>query len=381
METIDYTHWTESAAIADAEAVLSPEAAQRLTEDHREQARMMKPQQARWLVSNFYMNQKARIRCAHQLRQASLTGAREFAGWLENQSIEGADLWASLNLQDELETPFLRVCDGRVAASDEISLAIKDHFAPIEGFELDQPPDPSTGSPSELVGWMGGNYRAIEARLKTMLGLYAAASPLGAWAMEQVGVGPVISAGLLAHIDLERAPTAGAVWAFAGLDPTREWQKGEKRPHNGALKRLTFLMGICFKYVSKKPAAYYGELVAERKVYETRKNERGDYEEQAMETMQGDRRPGKTTAAYKMLVQGKLPLARIQRRCERYSTKLFLSHYHTVGYLKVLRRVPVAPYAPVYLPDHVHCLLPPGFERHSTDVAGWKTFLEEQLAA
>ena len=113
----EYLHWTEHAAVAAAEEVLSPEAAQLLTDDHREWARTMETQQARWLVSNFYGLQKPRIRCEHQLRQASLFGARAFAGWLEKQEIEGPDLWGTLELHDDLEKPFLRVCDGRAGSS------------------------------------------------------------------------------------------------------------------------------------------------------------------------------------------------------------------------------------------------------------------------
>jgi hypothetical protein len=48
-------------------------------------------------------------------------------------------------------------------------------------------------------------------------------SGLAAWAKGQVGIGPVLAAGLAAHIDIGRAPTAGAVWRFAGVDPTQEW--------------------------------------------------------------------------------------------------------------------------------------------------------------
>jgi hypothetical protein len=43
---------------------------------------------------------------------------------------------------------------------------------------------------------------------------------------------------LLARIDIVKAPTAGHIWRYAGLDPTVRWNKGEKRPWNAGLKVL-----------------------------------------------------------------------------------------------------------------------------------------------
>ena len=55
-----------------------------------------------------------------------------------------------------------------------------------------------------------------------------------------------ISAGLMANIDITKVQTAGQIQAFAGLDPTREWNKGEKRPYNARLKALCWKIGQCF---------------------------------------------------------------------------------------------------------------------------------------
>jgi hypothetical protein len=37
-----------------------------------------------------------------------------------------------------------------------------------------------------------------------------------------------LAAGLLAHIDITKAPTAGSIWRYAGLDPSIEWLGREK---------------------------------------------------------------------------------------------------------------------------------------------------------
>src|SRR5215470_8676067 len=38
--------------------------------------------------------------------------------------------------------------------------------------------------------------------------------PVVAWIRAQRGIGPIITAGLLAHIDITKAPTAGHIWRF-----------------------------------------------------------------------------------------------------------------------------------------------------------------------
>ena len=54
------------------------------------------------------------------------------------------------------------------------------------------------------------------------------------WARSIYGIWPVLAAGLLAHIDIEQAPTVGHIWSFAGLDPTKKWQPKTTRPWNAA---------------------------------------------------------------------------------------------------------------------------------------------------
>ena len=95
----------------------------------------------------------------------------------------------------------------------------------------------------ELASHISGNMEAIEAEIQKALGEYAKASIPGQWALAQHGIGPVLAAGLLAHIDIEKAPTVGHIWRFAGLDPTVKWGKGEKRPWNASLKVLCCVPG------------------------------------------------------------------------------------------------------------------------------------------
>src|SRR4029434_10036390 len=56
--------------------------------------------------------------------------------------------------------------------------------------------------PHLLVGWLSDNADVLERNIKSALGAYSQAHPVGRWAESIVGIGPVISAGLLAHISL-----------------------------------------------------------------------------------------------------------------------------------------------------------------------------------
>lgn len=77
--------------------------------------------------------------------------------------------------------------------------------------------------PHEIVDWVAHQTQRLEDEIKKALGSYASSKLLGRWAQEIVGIGPVIAAGLLAHIDITKAPAAGHIWRFAGLDPTVKW--------------------------------------------------------------------------------------------------------------------------------------------------------------
>lgn len=96
----------------------------------------------------------------------------------------------------------------------------------------------ATEEPATFLDWAHVSLEYIETQIRNALGRYAKGHPVGQWSLSITGIGPVISAGLLAHIDIERAPTVGHIWRFAGLDPTVTWNKGEKRPWNADLKVL-----------------------------------------------------------------------------------------------------------------------------------------------
>ena len=186
------------------------------------------------------------------------------------------------------------------------------------------------GSPFELVNFLAANLSYMEKSLKNPLQAYAQNSVVGSWAMSQYGIGPVLAAGLLAHIDITKAPTAGSVWRYAGLDPTIVWEKGQKRPYNAELKTLCWKIGQSFMKFSGKDECFYGKLYRQDKERRVAKNDAGDYSEFAKSILQT--KNFKENKTRQTLESGKLSDAQIDAQARRFAVKIFLSHYHAVAY-------------------------------------------------
>lgn len=213
------------------------------------------------------------------------------------------------------------------------------------------------GEPTAVIAWLADNCRRMENWVKGALDAYSANHPVGEWARSIHGIGPVIAAGLLAHIDITRAPTAGHIWSFAGLVPGQKWEKGERRPFNAALKTLCWKIGESFVKVSGNEKAFYGQIYLQRKALEVQRNEAGAFEEQAAEKLKKFR-IGKDTDAYKHYSNGRLPPAHLHSRAKRYAVKLFLAHYHETAYREQHGKAPPNPYPVAHL-DHAHIISAP----------------------
>lgn len=146
------------------------------------------------------------------------------------------------------------------------------------------------------------------------------------WALSQDGIGPIIAAGLAAHIDVERARTVSSLWRFAGLDPTADKKvKGKKLQYNARLKTLCYKLGESFVKVSAKEGARYGILYAEFKREELERNESGRYALAAQRELAA--KNFKKPEIKKLLESGKLPDGHLHSRAKRRAVKIFLQHY------------------------------------------------------
>lgn len=208
------------------------------------------------------------------------------------------------------------------------------------------------GEPHEVLRWLLAQFETLEKQVKGSLDVYSASDPTGSWARSVMGIGPVIAAGLLAHIDIEKARTAGAIWRYAGLDPTVEWKKGERRPWNAQLKTLCWKIGESFVKTSTRDGAFYGQIYSERKELETRRNEAGEFGDQAAAKLEKFK-IGKSTDAFKAYSTGMLPPAHIHSRAKRYAVKLFLAHYHEVAWRERFGTAPPLPYS-IAQQEHTH---------------------------
>lgn len=195
---------------------------------------------------------------------------------------------------------------------------------------------PDEGEPMSLIEVVFATIRNLEDEVSWALGKYAESKQAGQWALSIRGVGPVLTAGLLAHIDMSKASSPSSVWRFAGLDPTAVWAKGQKRPHNAKLKVLCWKLGESWKRFSgpsadtSKPEALYCRLYRERKEREVTKNEAGDFAELAAKTLA--ERTFRDKPTKEIYESGKLPPGRLDLRATRYATKIFLSHFWAVQY-------------------------------------------------
>jgi hypothetical protein len=284
--------------------------------------------------------------------------------------------------------------------------------------------------PNSVLAWMAEQADVMESQLKRALDAYTDAHPMGNWMRQVVGIGPVISAGLLAHISMEpwkcmrqnlknkackpgepctpqcgRVPTTttGKIWRFAGLDPTSVWEKGQKRPWNATLKTLCWKAGQSFMKFSNREDCFYGQKYKERKIYEWERNLKGGQAVRATSLLE---KIGKTTEAYPWLVgcyhpdavralrtvadgsltppmlaaiklkpgEGvpMLPPGHIDAMARRWAVKLFLAHLHDAWFEGHFGKKPPLPY-PIAFLGHADVIKSP--------IAAPKSWAEERPAA
>jgi hypothetical protein len=205
-------------------------------------------------------------------------------------------------------------------------------------------------APRELTQWFGKwlliGEHVISGKLKQWVN--SDRSPQEAkWAYSQSGIGPIIAAGLAAHVNLEKAQTPSAVWKFAGLAPGFDRkQKGVKLPYNARLKVLCWKLGESFVKVSGKEGATYGHLYAQFKAEEIKRNDSGGYAEAAARELRTKKISDKDTKA--KLEAGRLTDGHLHARAKRRAVKIFLVHYWQRG--REARGLPVrGPYVETVL--------------------------------
>jgi hypothetical protein len=224
--------------------------------------------------------------------------------------------------------------------------------------------------PHSMLVWLTTQNSTLENQIKRALDKWTGEQKLGLWAKSITGIGPVIAAGLLAHVNIEHCPTAGHLWSFAGLNPEMKWTKGEVRPFNANLKKLCWKIGESFIKVQNNESDVYGKVYAKRKLLEAERNAAGLFGEQATKALTG-KRFGKDTKAFQSYNEGRLPDGHIHARARRYAVKLFLAHYQEVAWWLRYGELPVAPYSLAYL-GHSEKISPPNVEEMFADYPSYQ---------
>lgn len=210
------------------------------------------------------------------------------------------------------------------------------------------------GDPSRILTYLATQAEDLENLARKALDYWSAGHPMGIWLRNIRGIGEVMAAGFLAHLDIEECnETYGHLYSFAGLNPKKEWKKGEKRPWNADLKTLCWKAGESFVKVSGYEDDFYGKLYQQRKVYEIQRNLSGALKDQA-EAMLKKKADHAQRATYK---KGILPDGHIHMRAKRWTVKLFLSHYWETYYRWYYDKEPPVPFA--ITKGHAHYIKPP----------------------
>lgn len=217
------------------------------------------------------------------------------------------------------------------------------------------------GKPSLVITWLERQARVLEGQIRASLDRFSAHHKFGPWPRSVVGIGPVITAGLIAHTHMEHLTTAGHFWSFAGLNPDAVWEKGKLRPWNSALKVLSWKIGHSFMMVQKHKDDVYGKVYRSYKDKYIARNESGGFKENAANALRKFNY-SKTTDAYKAYIQGNLPPGHIDAMARRAASKLFLAHYWEMCWrIDNPGKEPVLPYPIVHL-GHAHVIHPPRWE-------------------
>jgi hypothetical protein len=163
-----------------------------------------------------------------------------------------------------------------------------------KGLDRDAKKQGNEPEPHEAIDRFASDFAIQEENIKRVLGYYVDSHELNWFFMNTLGVGPVLAAGLLAHIDIKQCPTVGHIWSFAGLNPTVAWDKGQKRPWNTGLKTICWKIGDSFVKLSGRQDSFYSQLYKKRKQQEWAKNLAGEYQDEALRSME-KKKYGKAT--------------------------------------------------------------------------------------
>lgn len=183
-----------------------------------------------------------------------------------------------------------------------------------------------------------GTLRACERQARESLAAFAQAHPVGRWLCAERGIGALLAAALLAHLDITRASSYRSFWRYAGLTPDAVYRTGRANGWSRELRRICYLLGECLMRARHHEESHYGPLYDAYKAQEIARNARGDYEPIAIRKVASWRSHG-VSEAYSVYVSGHLPPGHLHARARRRMVKdvladlYYLLYWHTYGHV------------------------------------------------
>jgi hypothetical protein len=215
------------------------------------------------------------------------------------------------------------------------------------------------GEPSHFASALAKQYSAVETWIRVVLNIYTESHHLGGVIRAVHGIGPVISATVLATVDFGRITSVSQVWRRAGLDPSvGVLEPGKPRPWVWALKQACFFAAQSFVRFSGHPRCYYGRWYRYFKADELSRNERGHYAAVARAKLAAATKTAEGEYARALWSAGKLTAAHLERRAQRRTAKLWLGHIATVCHQLATGEPLARPYVIEHL-GHVDEIVPP----------------------
>lgn len=170
----------------------------------------------------------------------------------------------------------------------------------------------------------------------------------GQWLAGLYGIGPVLSAALLAFLDVTTAPHMSSWRKLGGIAPHVTWEKGQKRPWNARLKTLLWKVGDSFVKFHRSPKSeVYGEVYANWKRIYVERDANEFYREKALH--EAETRQFRDQATKATYASGHYPLGRLDLMARRKAVSMFLGHLYEVLYYEAYGRHCGSDYVQAYL--------------------------------
>lgn len=305
---------------------------------------------------------------------------------------------------------------GTLAQNYEVSLLIRNYYRmQLQRIRLGNQRDKlkEAGKEFQLIEEMFNFFEAIEKRIVFSMDCWNAHpdNTIAHWLRSIHGIGPILTAGWVSMIDIEKAHTSGSIMRYIGMDDNLIWLTDDKLigenldacmkdlnvskidygvmalacnilsrknetmekwmrdikgyktldnikkkdaisffklcPYNKDAKQLAWKTWQSFFNQRNSPNDVYGKIIDQRIAYEIVKNNRGDYADQAKIVL--DRLVDKESDTYKIYASGKLPISHIINRAGRFCVKIFVSHFQAIYYWVHYGKIPPRPYVMEYL--------------------------------